>query len=141
MVGVVTAEDQSFADLVLGHLEWAGPVGLAEPVLGIGLNIFPVQDKGGRIGHLGQEEGLGRVDRDLDGASIDDPHPRNLQDIPRQFGVYANDISQVLVNVRRLSEWVGNAFQRPADILRSDRLAVMEDGVRTDSECVNAAVG
>ena len=74
MVGVVTAEDLCFADLVLGYIEWAGPVGLAEPVLGIGLNIFPIQDKGGRIGHLGQKEGLGRVDCDLDGAFVDNPH-------------------------------------------------------------------
>ena len=140
MILVVAFQYQQLAHIIPPQLEWAGAVGLLQPVPGF-VHLLRVQHIGGGVRKLGQEKGFGGVNGELNSAVVNNAHAADFAGRPLQLGVDADDVAEVVLRVGGQSIRVGGALNRPFHVVGGNRLAVVELGVLAQDESVHGAVG
>ncbi len=68
---------------------------LLHPVAGVALDLVLIDDEGGGVGQLGQEVGLGLIDRDAEGEVVHDLYARYRVGAAADHILGADDVAEI----------------------------------------------
>ena len=126
-------QPKNLAWAVLSQFEWTGAVGFQNPTLSR-CYVFSVEHKANRVGEFRKEISLWGVSCNGQRLVINDLDTGDVVGQPRQPVAHAHDVIEEDAGVEGLGDWVSRPFQRPFNVVGSNRLAVMKGGTGSQSE-------